>query len=393
MPDNFTSSPGVGGSTFAADEVDLVLYPRAKMVWGVDGVAVDASAINPLPVTVGNFPATQPVSSLDLSALAGTVQTHDAIAGATPSGQLMLAVRRDASNPPPGVDGDFTYLVTNSEGRLKVAGAAAQFPAVTGGLTAPTQSVSAAVSQASNVMVFVTGIFTGHNCTFEGSIDGGQNWFGVQALRSNANTIELTTGVIATGHAYAWELSVNALTNFRVRSTAQLSGTANWRITLGSYATEPIPAAQVSATQPVSGTVTANQGTMVALPAGANAVGDVGLQVRANATGAALIHHIVSAAATNVAPIKATAGRVMGYCLSNNTAAWRYVKLHNTAAAIAGVGVVMTIGIPPNGKAENAQPTGIGFSTAISRSIVTGAADADITPTLVTDVVGDIYFA
>jgi hypothetical protein len=122
-------------------------------------------------------------------------------------------------------------------------------------------------------------------------------------------------------------------------------------------------------------------------------MGDVGLQVRANATGAASVHHIVSAATTNVAQIKATAGRVYGYCLSNTTASWRYVKLHNVASATAGAAVAMTIGLPPNGKAECYMGQGIGFATAISRSIVTGAADADTTVTGVADVVGDIFFA
>lgn len=155
----------------------------------------------------------------------------------------------------------------------------------------------------------------------------------------------------------------------------------------------PLPVQLMGGTTAVTGTITANQGTMVALPAGANAIGDVGMQVRANATGAAGNHHIVSAATTNVAQIKATAGRVVGWCLSNTTASWRFVKLHNVASATAGAAVAQTIGIPPNGKAECSIPAGIAFATAISRSIVTGAADADTTVTGVADVVGEIFFA
>jgi len=138
--------------------------------------------------------------------------------------------------------------------------------------------------------------------------------------------------------------------------------------------------------------VTANIGTG-SLAAGTNLAMDVGLQVRANATGAASIHHIVSAATTNVAQIKATAGRVIGYCFSNTTATWQYVKFHNVASATAGAAVAMTVGIPPNGKAECNIPHGIGFATAISRSIVTGAADNDTTATTLNAVVGDIFFA
>ena len=145
-------------------------------------------------------------------------------------------------------------------------------------------------------------------------------------------------------------------------------------------------------TQAVSGTVTANIGTG-SLAAGTNAIGDVGMQVRANATGAMTGHHIVAAGSTNVAQIKATAGRVFGWCLSNTTASWRYVKLHNVASATAGAAVAQTIGIPPNDKAVCSFPIGIAFTTAISRSIVTGSADADATAVTAGDVVGDIFFA
>lgn len=106
-------------------------------------------------------------------------------------------------------------------------------------------------------MIFCTGTFAGVNCTFEGSLEasGDTNWFAVQAVRSNANTIELTTGALSAQPAYAWEASVNALKRFRVRCTARTSGTQSWRFVQGTYATEPIPAAQISGTQPVSGTV------------------------------------------------------------------------------------------------------------------------------------------
>jgi hypothetical protein len=113
------------------------------------------------------------------------------------------------------------------------------------------------VSRTSNLMIYCTGTFSTVNCTFEGSIDGGTSWFAVQAVRTNANTIELTTGNLSAAPAYAWELSVNGLTNFRVRSTAWTSGTQVWRFQPAPFATEPIPAIQISGTQPVSGTVTA----------------------------------------------------------------------------------------------------------------------------------------
>ena len=51
MADNITA-PGVG-TVFASDDISGVQYPRTKIAWGVDGSAVDTSASNPLPVTLG----------------------------------------------------------------------------------------------------------------------------------------------------------------------------------------------------------------------------------------------------------------------------------------------------------------------------------------------------
>jgi len=50
MADNVTADAGSGGATFAADDIGGVHYPRAKVVWGADGAASDASAAAPLPV-------------------------------------------------------------------------------------------------------------------------------------------------------------------------------------------------------------------------------------------------------------------------------------------------------------------------------------------------------
>jgi hypothetical protein len=230
---------------------------------------------------------------------------------------------------------------------------------------------------------------TGATFNFEASLNSTDgvngNWFSIQVVRTNANTIETAATAIGPTPVYGWEGSVNGYVWFRVRASAGTFGTSTWTIQPAPYATEPVPAAQISGTQPVSGTV--------GLSAGTNLIGDTGLQVRANATGAASTHHIVSAATTNIATIKSGAGRVYGYCLSNTVASWRYVKLHNVATPTAGAAVQVTIGIPPNGKAECTIPMGFGFATAIGRTIVAGAADADTTAVGVADVVGDIFFA
>lgn len=424
MADNITTNPGTGGDTLAADDIGGVKFPRTKLVIGADGVNDgDVSAANPLPVSgtvTANTGLTQPLTDAQLRAasvpvslasqplptgaateatlatIAGTISNSNTVYVPGSAGQIVLVRRRDTDSSP-AADGDLTILNADEEGRLKVASKPAAYPDITGDITAIQATigtpvaggtVAGDVSRASNIMIFCTGTFAGVNCTFEGSLEasGETNWFAVQAVRSNANTVELTTGVLAAQPAYSWELSVNALRRFRVRCTARTSGTQSWRFVQGTYATEPVPAIQTHA-------VTGSGNFNTAAQAGANLMGDVGIQVRANATGAASIHHVVSAATTNVAQIKATAGRIYGYCFSNTTAAWVYVKFHNVASATAGAAVAMTVGVPPNGKAECTIPAGIGFATAISRSIVTGAADTDATATTLNAVVGDIFFA
>jgi hypothetical protein len=85
---------------------------------------------------------------------------------------------------------------------------------------------------------------------------------------------------------------------------------------------------------------------------------------------------------------------VLGWIFGNNTASFRYVKLHNQATApTAGTGVVRTIALPPNSTVTYTIEGGIGFATGIGLTIVTGVADADNTAVGLNEVVGDIFFA
>ena len=158
-------------------------------------------------------------------------------------------------------------------------------------------------------------------------------------------------------------------------------------------ASVPVAIASNQSAVPVSGTVTANIGTG-SLAAGTNVIGDVGIQVRANATGAASTRHLIAAATTNLANVKNAAGRVLGWSLANTTAAWVYLKFHNlTTVPVAGAAVFLTVGIPPNGKSEVMLPAGIAFSTGIGISTTTGAADTDTVAVAANSIVGDIWFA
>lgn len=209
----------------------------------------------------------------------------------------------------------------NEEGRLKVSTKPAEYPAITGNLTAIQATVGTAVaggtveadtSRASNVLVFLSGTFSAYSVIFEGSIDNGVNWFTVQAVRTSSNVIETAPGSLTNPMSYAWEASVNALTNFRVRCTARTSGTAVVRIVLGSYATEPIPAIQSASMSISSGTITTVSSSIPVTPTD---------------------YALACAATTNATNIKTSAGRLWTFHVSNVHSATIYVKIYRKASA------------------------------------------------------------
>ena len=262
------------------------------------------------------------------------------------------------------IDGKLPAL---SSGRLPTVTTPAAVAAVTGNITAVAGTLAADVASASNVTMYVTGTFAGHNCTFEASIDGGTTWFGVQAVRTNANTIEATTGVLGAAPAYAWKLSVNSFTNVRVRATAHTSGTAAWRIQPSSMATEPGPAVPVHG---VTQSGTWNIGTVTTVTAAAATT------TPANGTS----YNAVSAASTNATSVKASAGNLFEITASNVTATATFVKLYNKASApTVGTDVpVLTISVPANTTvAMQFGSQGKRFATGIALAVTAVAAATD----------------
>lgn len=262
------------------------------------------------------------------------------------------------------IDGKLPAL---SSGRLPTVTTPAAVAAVTGNITAVAGTLAADVASASNVTMYVTGTFAGHNCTFEASIDGGTTWFGVQAVRTNANTIEATTGVLGAAPAYAWKLSVNSFTNVRVRATAHTSGTAVWRIQPSSMATEPGPAVPVHG---VTQSGTWNIGTVTTVTAAAATT------TPANGTS----YNAVSAASTNATSVKASAGNLFEITASNVTATATFVKLYNKASApTVGTDVpVLTISVPANTTvAMQFGSQGKRFATGIALAVTAAAAATD----------------
>lgn len=379
--DNLNSKDRDGAAVaLAAKSVGGVLFPRNILtdpagndITPLTDAALRASAV---PVTVGNFPPTQPVSVSALPLPAGaateataalTIRQKNAAGSVTDYGQIMLAQRRDSDTAETTGDGQYTALKQDEAGRLKVATQPASNASVSGNITANGQNVSIVCGRFGNLSIsMVATSLVGHNVSFECSnnstngTDGA--WYGVQAVRSNANTIETASGVLTATPAYMWHVNVGDYLYFRVRATAHTSGTAAYILKPGSYATEPIPASQASATQTVNGTLT-SAGTTTNTPA----------------TPTASI--VSSAATTNGTVVKATAGTLWGGMLSNTGAAAAYFKLHNSATVTAGTtAVALTVPIPAGGSVPlNFGPQGMRYGTGICFSITNLAADADTT--------------
>ena len=260
--------------------------------------------------------------------------------------------------------GESKAVLVDSEGRLKVSSKPANYPDITGNITAIQASINTPVaggtvegdvSRASNVMAFCTGTFSGVNVTFEGSLatSGDNNWFGLQAVRSNANIVETATGTLSAQTAYGWELSVNALKRIRVRATARVSGTQSWRFVQGTYATEPIPASQATANQPVTSTLLTPTAASVA-----------------------------TTASTNAAVVKATAGTLFNVSASNPTATPAFVKLYNKSTApTVGTDVpLITIPVAANSAVSfDLGSLGARFGSGIGRAVTGAIAATDTT--------------
>ncbi len=278
-----------------------------------------------------------PAQEIIPSALGQAIKSEDTAHVSGDKGIPALAIRSASDTVTTDADGDYTLLKVDEEGRLKVASKPASYPDIVGAITAVQAAIGTPVaggtvegdvSRASNVMAFCSGTFVSVNCTFEGSLEatGDTNWFGLQAVRSNANTVETATGALSAQPVYGWELSVNALRRIRVRATARSSGTQNWRFVQGTYATEPIPAAQATATQPVSGTVTASITQLVFADSSTN------LAANATFTGTSRDGGSIAVYSYFVARVRASHPGTLYVEESDNGTAWFVVK----SQAVAG---------------------------------------------------------
>lgn len=324
--------------------------------------------------------------------LGGSKVLHDTLTlvdgAAAPSGAVAQAVKLAY-----GSQGNAEFIDTGkplpvTEPAVFITGEAARTAVVNNIIPATAGASGTDVANYRSAAVQVVSTGTGGTFIFEQSNDG-TNWIALPVFNAALTTgAAIVAAITATASQIVYTVPLRCRF-LRLRIATTITGGSIQAFT--KLSTEPWTPHVAAVAQPTA----ANLNVTATLPAGTNAIGDVGLQFRANATGAASTSHIVSTAGTNAANVKASAGRVVGWSFVNTTASYQYVKLHNTAGApTAGSGVVQTIAIPPNG--VNNMPVGgagIAFTTGIARTIVTGSADTDATATTAGAVVGDLFFA
>lgn len=297
----------------------------------------------------------------------------------------------------------------------------------------------------SGVAVQITGTWTG-TLTFEASVDGGSNYFTTSMVAINSSGVLLTT-VTANGQ---WQGDIAGYSHFRVRCSVTGTGNAviSIRASLAPAAVAidlPLPAgtnllggmnlAQIGGVSPIvdnaaftdgttpvfmngyildetAGTaLTENDGGAARMDskraqvivfedettrgqrAGVNSSKGLQATPLPHTAGGLSIYHLISAATTNANNVKASAGQVYGWAITNNSNGWRYVKLHNTSGTpTAGSGVIYTIGLPPGGGSNISLEMGLAFATGIGITIVTDITDAGTTAVGASEVNVNLFY-
>lgn len=158
---------------------------------------------------------------------------------------------------------------------------------------------------------------------------------------------------------------------------------------------DPNSGALAAAVQVLGGNLSVTGNINTVGGAGTALMGDVGLQARANATGAATSFKVQTGATTNAAIVKAAAGRVFGWRFTNTAAAARVVRFYNLATlAVVGTTVPLyNVVIPAGQTVGDMFDLGIAHAAGIGISVTAGLGDLDATVTAANDVIGTAWFA
>ena len=315
---------------------------------------------------------------------------------AASKGMVIGAVRRDADTPLADTTNEFSPLITDANGYLKVEIFDGGGSHTVDGTVAATQSGSWTLAANSGVDIGDVTINNAAGASAVNIQDGGNSitvdnggTFAVQAtIAAGATSIAKAEDV---GSADA-DVGVPAMA-VRKATPVNTSGTDGdyefLQMSAGRlWASATIDAALPAGTNAI-GKLAANSGVdigdvdVTSISAGANLIGDVGISGARTSGGTTIFRSIDIDESEE--EIKASAGQIYWIHAMNLTASVLYLKFYNATAANVTVGTttpVMTFPIATQATTSGAGfvlaiPNGIVFGTAISVACTTGVADAD----------------
>ena len=402
MADNVTLNAGAGGAVIATDDDGVAQHQYVKIEFGPDNTQTKVTSTVGLPVgdaggsltvdNAGTF-ATQATlqagtaafgklsanSGVDIgdvdvtSVVPGTGATNlgkaiDAVAGATDTGTLGLAVRRAADTPISGLDGDYEPLKTDANGHLKVE-------IFDGG---DSHTVDGTVT--ANLGATDTGNLAAIKTSVE-ILDNAISGAGFNITQMNGAAVPIGAGTEAAA------VRVTLATDSTGVVSVDDNGAALTVDNAGTFAVQ-VSSALPAGTNAV-GKLAANSGVdigdvdVTSISAGANLIGDVGIS-GARTSGGTTLYRSIDLDETEE-EVKATAGQIYWIHAVNLTATILFLKVYNATAANVTVGTttpVLTFPVPSQGTTGGAGfvlaiPNGIVLSTAITIAATTGIADAD----------------
>lgn len=222
------------------------------------------------------------------------------------------------------------------------------------------------------------GTFTGGGIAFEGSYDDKTSWVALSAVSVAGGSPVTTVSALSAPGAY--DVYAPCATHMRLRCTA---------LTSGAISVKGAPVVFAADSAPSLG----SDPRLASISSSANVIiGDVSNSPRATSGGLALIARLLSSAAsTNAASIKSSAGRLYKIRGYNANAAVRYLKLYNKSIApTVGTDVpAITIALAPAREFDlDLIPIGEYFSSGIAYALTTGVADADTGALTAGDILG-----
>ena len=104
---------------------------------------------------------------------------------------------------------------------------------------------------------------------------------------------------------------------------------------------------------------------------------------------------LVSAATTNLTPIRRNVSNFKGAVIVNTNAAARYVKLYDSTSSptVGADAPALTITIPASGEKDLSFPDGVNFGNSLWLATTTGVADSDATAVVAGDLLLQIFYA